>query len=115
MKAILIDVINEEVKEVNYDDNIDTIYKHLKCSLFDVVHIGDKDTLYVDDEGLLNINEDSKFFVLFNSDLMQPIAGNGLILGSNFENGESIDTSFSVEYIRSIVKFFKYKNNTNLV
>ena len=51
MKSILIDVIKQEVKEVEHDNTLSNIYKHVDCGTFDVVRIDAINSIYIDDEG----------------------------------------------------------------
>lgn len=108
MKAIVIDVIKEEVREVIIQkNNLDSIYQQLNCSCFDVVGLSEKESLYIDDEGLLKLDENSKFFAIKGA--YQPFAGNGLILGLDYNTGESISTKLTLEYVKSIVTFHTIK------
>ena len=104
MKAILINVQDETVRQVEVE-NIKDIYKHLNCHTFEVAHnFHDKmDSVYVDEEGLFTIDNDSKFFSVTGGH--QPFIGNGLIVGLNPNNGESVDHHISVDDLRSRVKF----------
>ena len=103
MKAILIDSKTREIREVDYT-NFNDIYKFVGCNLFDAVDFNTKnDTVYVDDEGLLTLTHDTMFFTIGDSE--QPLAGNGLILGTNDE-GESIEPSVTVEEVKEITKFY---------
>ena len=102
-KAILINVKNETIEEVLIGEGIEPIYEAIEVDCFDVVGFDEKNDVYVDDNGLLNLSPSSKFFSI--EGYHQPLAGNGLIMGINHDNGESIDTTLSVEYIKSIVKF----------
>jgi hypothetical protein len=61
MKAILIDVKNEEIKEVEFDGTLHNIYDLVDCATFDVVRIDETNGIYVDDEGLFV--EDQLFFI----------------------------------------------------
>jgi hypothetical protein len=106
MKAILIDVEKREVREVEIGDGIDPIYEQLKCDCFTCVDIDDRNTVYVDDEGLLKVNRNSVFFQYDDGEI--PLVGNGLILGTDYETGESIDTNLNVEDVRKTVKFLTY-------
>jgi hypothetical protein len=104
MKAILIDVNNEAISEIELSNDYTEIYKHLKCDTFTcVVPEGISDAIYVDDEGLLKVDLLTKFF-LYNG-YPQPLAGNGLILGTDMETGESISTSLSISEVQNNVKF----------
>ena len=102
-KGILIDVHNREIKEVVIEDNIDSIYEQIKCDTFDVVQIHEENDVYVDDNGLNNLNERSMFFQY--KGCHQPLSGNGLILGIDHESGESIDTTLTIDEVKKNVKF----------
>jgi len=87
MKAILIDSINREVKEVEIGKGIDEMYKFLQCECFTIASYLDKqDAIFVDDEGLMNGTD--SFFTYEGAH--QPFAGNGLIMGCD-DMGESED------------------------
>lgn len=100
--GILIDVHNRTIEWVEVKDYKD-IYKHIKCEMFECVDIDDVNTVYVDEEGLLTLTPHSMFFMF--EGLHQPLCGSGLILGTDYETGESIDSTLSIEYVRSKVKF----------
>lgn len=102
-KAILIDVDTKEIKEVTIEDGIDAIYKQLKCDTFDVIRLDNKNDIYVDDNGVLSITPDTKFFK--HEDYHQPIAGNGLVMGFDFESGDSVDTTITVKNLKSKITF----------
>lgn len=107
MKAILIDVNQECVRmvDINDGDVLHSMYKHLNCTLVDRVSINSHDDIWVDDEGLLSLTPDSKFFTWKGYDGI--LAGNGLILGID-DMGESVDPCITVEEVRSKVKFHTY-------
>ena len=113
MKAILVDVHNECVKPVVIDDNdvLNSMYKHIGCSLVDRVQINDHDDIWVDDEGLLSIDNNSKFFTFGKS---QPLCGNGLIMGVD-RMGESIDPTITIDKVRSMVKFYTLSDVQDMV
>jgi len=101
-KGILIDVNNRTVSEVKVGDYT-TIYEFVKCETFDVVSIGKSEDVYIDDNGLLNLNDNSMFFMI--NRYPQPLAGNGLILGINLKTGDSVDTKLTVDEVRDMVTF----------
>tara|TARA_B100000287_G_C20557586_1_gene751098 strand:- start:422 stop:784 length:363 start_codon:yes stop_codon:yes gene_type:complete len=103
MKAILIDVKNQLVKEVEHDDTLDNIYELIDCRTFDVVNIDGENSIYVDDEGLYK--EDQLYFEYFGTEHSVRLAGNGLILGLNRETGDSISPTLSVEEVENKVRF----------
>ena len=107
-RAILIDVENRTISEVDVvrdeqGSQLQSIYGHLKCSTFEVVGYDYENDVYVDEEGLMYMNDDTKFFKLEN--YPQPLAGNGLIMGFDDETGENGDTKLSIDEVKSQVKF----------
>lgn len=105
MKAILIDPFNETVTEVEHNGDYKNIYKLLShpehpVSLFTVVNIEHNDAIFLDDEGLL---KDPKHFFVWEG-YEQPLAGKGLVLGTNDE-GDSISPVSTLNDIRKRVSF----------
>lgn len=103
MKAILIDAVEKQVREVEYDGSLESAYSLLRCDTIDVVRINDENDMIVDDEGLLTHESDDSPFVAFPGG--QRIAGSVLIVGAVDDNGDSTSTSLSVEFIEECVKF----------
>lgn len=100
-KAILIDAENRTISEVVITDYSD-ISKFGRFQHFDAVQLDRKgNTVYIDDEGLINGTEYG--FLIAN--YPDPLMGNGVILGTNLRTGESQDTDLSVEQVRSMVRF----------
>lgn len=102
MKGLLINVKDKTVTEVEVNHYTD-IYKHVGCDLFQPVDIDEKNSVYVDEEGLLKLTSDSKFFKI--DGMYEPLCGNGLVLGNDYETGESVDTTVSIETLKSKLKF----------
>mgnify|MGYP003113218032 FL=1 len=102
MKAILIDVKNEEIKEVEFDGTLHNIYDLVDCATFDVVRIDETNGIYVDDEGLFV--EDQLFFTYHGDNYSQTLAGNGLILGVN-GGGETISPTLTLEEVQEAIDF----------
>lgn len=98
MKAYLIDPFTKTVSEVDYDGNYQNIYKLISSdtnpvSTFTCVNVNEaEDTVFVDDEGLLDNMNTQQFFSLNG----YPLAGKGLVLGTN-EDGESVTPSISLK------------------
>ena len=93
-KALKIDVVNQTVTNILVDDN-ESIYKEIGngCELFCCpVNFDNGDTLYADDESLLRENIEGCFMM---SDWQYAIVGNAIILGTDYEDGESIDCKSS--------------------
>ena len=102
MKAILIDVYNKEIREVDYDGTLDFIYFNLACKTFDVVRVDDVNSIFVDDEGLLRQNQ--LYFEYSGSNGIFQLAGNGLVLGVDDE-GNSISPTLTIEDVKGKVSF----------
>jgi len=102
MKAILINVKDQSITEVEHDDTLDNIYDLLNCRTFTVVRIDETDSIYVDDEGLYV--EDQLFFEYGGDEQAARLAGNGLILGVDDE-GNSISPNITVEEVQGRVGF----------
>ena len=102
MKAILIDVYNKEIREVDYDGTLDFIYFNLACKTFDVVRVDDVNSIFVDDEGLLRQNQ--LYFEYSGNNGSFQLAGNGLVLGVDDE-GNSIPPTLNVEDVKGKVSF----------
>ena len=102
-KAILLDAKNNTVSFVsitNYKD----ISKFGRYDLFTTVQINDKgETLFVDDEGLLN-GTDFGFEI---EGYPEPIMGNAVILGTNFNTGDSVDTDLTLDDVAKMVRTFQ--------
>ena len=107
MRAILIDAYNTQIREVDIDEEnlLPSMYAQLKCSTFECAMMMEGgETLYVDEEGLLNGTQVAFEF----EGGHQPFMGNGLILGTN-EEGESVDTKLTAEGVSKQVTFTSRK------
>tara|TARA_R110000823_G_scaffold58469_1_gene140754 strand:+ start:395 stop:757 length:363 start_codon:yes stop_codon:yes gene_type:complete len=102
MKAILIDVTKQEIKEVLHNDTLESIYNFVDCGTFDVVRIDDTNSIYIDDEGLFI--EDQLYFNYKGTTDSVSLAGNGLVLGVD-EEGETISPSLTLKDVQKAVTF----------
>jgi hypothetical protein len=101
-KAILINAKTNTVSFVEVGEYTD-IYKHCGYQTFTCVGLPqEKETLYVDDEGLIN-GTDYGFTIEGYAD---PLMGNGLILGTR-SNGDSRDTDLTVEEVCKMVRILR--------
>ena len=108
IKAILIDTLNKEVKEVTYthseESSLKEVYQLLRCNCITLAEsyvfdpIGH--ALFVDDEGLL-LDEPFGAFQIANG---QVLSGNGLIVSTDDE-GETQSHFLNIEKLKAIVKF----------
>jgi hypothetical protein len=116
-KGILIDVKNETVEEVLIEVDSDGttlqgLYNLIGCTNVECVSIDDKNDIWVDGEGLLSLTDSTKFFQWKGYE--QPLCGNGVILGVNEDNGESVDTTLTLEQVKSNVMFLTIQQVRNM-
>ena len=104
MRAILINPFTQTIEEVDYSGDYKDIYSLIECDLFTTVYLPNTsdDTLFVDDEGLYVENQ--RFFKI--DGFEQPLAGRGLLLGTDKE-GDSVDCMSTVEEVKAIVSWEK--------
>jgi len=102
MKAILINAVLRTVTQVDIVNGVDSIRQQLGVSCFTAVNPFEdsSDAVYCDDEGLMKNPQD--FFTLGN--YPEPIAGNGLIIGTDSE-GRSVNCESLLEDIKNDVIF----------
>jgi hypothetical protein len=99
-KALLLNVSKNTITEVTIKDYSD-ISRLIGCNYFTTVQVNDQgDTLYVDDEGL--INDTTVGFTFDGYDA--PLMGNALLLGTNLRSGDSKDVTMTVEEFAMRVK-----------
>jgi hypothetical protein len=107
MRAILIDPVRHTFTLVKHEGDYRQIYKRLsdpkhglKVTTFDAVRVDERNTVFVDDEGL---TKNPRYFFKL-KDYAQPLAGRGLVLGVN-RDGESCSTSLTLTHIKKLVRF----------
>jgi len=99
MRAILIDPFTQTIEEVDYSGDYKDIYTLIQCELFSTVYCLE-DTLFVDDEGLYV--KDQRYFKV--AGYPQPLAGRGLLLGTN-EEGDSVDAKAKLSVIEKVIEW----------
>lgn len=102
-KALKIDVVNQTVTDITINDEIEDIYAQIGngCELFCCpINFDNGDTLYADDESLLRENVEGCFMM---DSWSYAIVGNAIILGTNFEDGESIDCKYTAEEVYNAI------------
>lgn len=105
MHGILIDPKTQTITENDgYNGDYRSIYSIIGCDMFDIVHIDDSETVYVDDEGLINGNAQANGFFYLIGDNPIALAGKGLILGANAE-GETIASAMTLDQVKTMVRF----------
>jgi hypothetical protein len=101
LKAFLIDPKERTITEVSYDGNLEHMYELLSCRSVDAVQINsDRDTIYIDDEGMFV--EDQSFF--YCKSFQNPLAGRGLVVGTDDE-GSDIEPKVSLEELLDDIYF----------
>lgn len=81
------------------------ISRMIGADLFTVVHLNDKgDMVFVDDEGLLN---GQRYFFNIRG-YPQPLAGNGLVLGTDQE-GNTASTTITMKWLKENITFSEHK------
>jgi hypothetical protein len=107
-KGILIDVHNRTITEVEItkdknDSELQSMYDHIKCEMVECVSFNEKNDVWVNEEGLLNLTPFSMFFKI--EGYPDFLCGNGLILGYDDETGDSSDTTLTIDDVKSKVTF----------
>jgi len=103
MKAILVDAVEKTVREVEYDGDLETAYRLLRCGLVDVVRVGEGNVMFVDDEGLLTSESDDSPFILFRNGWT--FAGSGLIVGDADDDGNTTPCTVDADDVLAGVVF----------
>ena len=101
--AILIDPFLQQIISTRIENSLEGLKKAIGDHYIELVRIDDKNDMYVDEEGLFR--EDQEFFVIHGSERIVPIAGYGIIVGSNPRTGNQINTSLNVTDIGKMVSF----------
>ena len=101
MKAILIDTVNRTVTEVDAK-GLQDYYRLLNCEMIEVaIHLGNEDVIYVDEEGLFK--QGTSYFTFKGAH--QPFKGNGIVVGTDNDSGETIDCKSDLDTIKRSVRF----------
>lgn len=103
IKAIFIDSINKEIKEVEFEEELSSYYRLLNCSSIAAPSFDAKHDVVVDDEGLFN---PISFFEI-ETEFAGEYAGNGLIVGVN-SNGDWISHKLDIEEVKKKVHFITF-------
>jgi hypothetical protein len=103
MKAYKIDSENKSVIEIEIDPkNSLTEMQAVVGGYIEVaINLDNDDTIFVNEEGLFG--GPKTFFTIEGG--LQPYAGNGLVIGTNIQSGESTDAQSSLAEIKAKVKY----------
>ena len=102
MRGILIDPFAKTIEEVDTTGKLPEIYSMLGVELITIVHIGESDVLFLDDEGLFVPRDEQEYFYWSGSN--QPYAGKGLIIGTD-EEGDSTEAEIDLEEVKQRVRW----------
>lgn len=101
MKAVFVNATERTVTDIEIEKGLKPLYDMIGCRLVDVVQLEDNDDLFVDDEGLLNIEPSTPLFRIG----VLTLAGNGVIVGGDDETGESCDVHRDADHYRPLITF----------
>lgn len=102
MNAYLIDPFARTITTVEYSGDYKQIYDLIGADCFDLARINrEGDAIFVDDEGLIRDTEQAFFL---HADYPNPLAGKGLVLGSDSE-GESVAPHTTLDELKQKVSF----------
>lgn len=108
MKVILINSQNRSVNELDITGDLKSIYDAMDVQMIETAsYLDNGDVVYVDEEGMFGLDRNSVFFNL--NGAHQPFAGNGLVIGTNTNTGESVDCKSTAEEIRTLVEFLSLR------
>lgn len=96
MRAILINPLTQTITEEEFNGDYRHIYKLIGAWVFQTVSIIDENhhTIFIDEDGLFV--PDQRYFKW--EDYDQPLAGCGLILGTNHD-GDSVAATMTIEHV----------------
>lgn len=107
MRGILIDPFTKTVTDIQTSGKLAEIYEILGVEIVTAVSVGEDQTLFLDDEGLMVPKESQEYFQWKGSN--QPYAGKGLILGVD-EDGDNTDASMGSLEAAMLVEFLEKAN-----
>lgn len=103
-KCFIIDPFSKTVTESKYCGDYRELYTLIDCDTFTAVGVnGEGDTLFLDDEGLIN-GKPQQFFAWLG--YANPLAGKAVVLGTDNE-GDSISPTLTLDDVRSNIVWLK--------
>ena len=93
----------QTVSEVEVENSVDAFNALILSDCYTSgPRLANRDGFLVDDEGLLTLTDESKFFMF--DGYPNPLAGNGLLLGCT-PSGNTVNVKSTVDSIKKSVKF----------
>lgn len=105
IKGILIDVEKRQIREVEFENELSSYYRLLKCDCITIAPFAEEHDVIVDDEGLLK----TPFIGFFETPDGGEYAGHGLIVRFN-ENGDWITHNLNFDEVKKSIRFIQYVN-----
>lgn len=105
IKGILIDVEKRQIREVEFENELSSYYRLLKCDCITTAPFDEGHDVIVDDEGLLK----TPFIGFFETPDGGEYAGHGLIVGFN-DDGDWISHKLNFETVKNSIRFNQYVN-----
>ena len=102
MRVLKVNVVTQQIEEVEYNGNFKEIYNIIGngCNTFECpVTLDNEDTFYCDEEGLFHDNIGGWKMKNF----AYPIVGNSVLIGTNLNNGESVDAVTTKEELEKMI------------
>lgn len=103
-----IDPTTQTITQVQVEAHkLDDIYKHIRAECFDTARLSTGDSIYVDDEGLLNgAGNTYGMFIVKDEGYRHPLplAGHGLVLGCD-AMGNSVDAKITLDDLQTMIEF----------
>jgi hypothetical protein len=116
IRGILIDPYTKTLSYTDIELNdhggcLKGLYKAINCDLVELVRLSKDLDLWVDEEGLLKIDEDTKYF--HTEGMSNPIAGRGVLLGNKRtkEGIDATDCPYTIDDVLSKITFREFSFN----
>lgn len=111
MRAILIDPIIKEIKEIqlevdeNNEPTLESFYKHMECDLIERIVAGNKTLqIVLDEEGTFKSGNKLFMFYPTKSVYPEPFVGKAIVTGYDFTE---LPKNISLEFIKSQTVFIE--------
>ena len=99
MRAVFINAVDRRVEEIEIENKLEAFYARIGCEMIQILHLGSKFLLVVDEEGLLR-----SWKVGFRLGNAEGIAGNALIVCEK-SNGDFTDCRLPAGLIAGMTEF----------
>lgn len=118
MKAILIDSNNQTLSWIEIENDFREIYRVIDCEDINLINIDHDHHIYVDGEGMLNLNPASRFFRFCPTGWSEErlimdsyaIPGNGIVLGTNpNDSSDEADCTLTIEWLKERITFMNIR------